>query len=139
MRDALKSHAVVLGASVAGLAAARALAGHFARVTVIERDTLPIGPESRKCVPQGQHTHGLLPSGYRILDRYFPKMMDELEVEGASRGDITGDFICFHRGEWKLRADSGLRSISVSRPKLEWKVRERVKALPNVALLENHE
>ena len=34
-------HAVVLGASLAGLAAAAALAERFDRVTIVERDTLP--------------------------------------------------------------------------------------------------
>jgi hypothetical protein len=33
-------HAIVLGASMAGLLAARVLADYYARVTVIERDTL---------------------------------------------------------------------------------------------------
>ena len=40
-------HAIVIGASVAGLVSARALADHFARVTVIERDRFPDGPEPR--------------------------------------------------------------------------------------------
>ena len=34
-------HAIVLGASMAGLAAARALADAYERVTVLERDALP--------------------------------------------------------------------------------------------------
>ena len=44
-------HAVVIGAGLAGLAAARALAGHFAQVTIVERDRLPTGPAFRKGVP----------------------------------------------------------------------------------------
>jgi 2-polyprenyl-6-methoxyphenol hydroxylase-like FAD-dependent oxidoreductase len=35
-------HAVVLGASMAGLLRARVLADAYTRVTVIERDTLPL-------------------------------------------------------------------------------------------------
>src|SRR5687768_6423519 len=71
------SSAIVLGASIAGLATARALSQHFDHVTVIERDRLPDATDSRKGVPQGNHAHGLLASGYRILDSYFPGMMDE--------------------------------------------------------------
>jgi 2-polyprenyl-6-methoxyphenol hydroxylase-like FAD-dependent oxidoreductase len=122
-----------------GLGVARALVNHFERVTLVERDVLPLIPENRKGAAQGSHTHGLLPAGYRVLDTYFPGMMDEIAQLGAPRGDITGDFIWFHRGEWKLRADSGLYSISVSRPCLEWKVRERVRALPRVTILEDRD
>ena len=37
-----REHAVVMGASMAGLLTARVLASHFARVTIVERDTLPV-------------------------------------------------------------------------------------------------
>lgn len=37
-------HAVVIGSSLAGLAAAQALVDHMDRVTVIERDRLPLTP-----------------------------------------------------------------------------------------------
>jgi len=74
------SSAVVLGASMSGLLAARALSSHFARVTLVERDALPERDESRKGVPQSNHAHGLLASGYRAMDEYFPGMM------GRARG-----------------------------------------------------
>jgi 2-polyprenyl-6-methoxyphenol hydroxylase-like FAD-dependent oxidoreductase len=131
--------AVVLGASMGGLLAARALASHFARVTLVERDALPDRDESRKGVPQSNHAHGLLASGYQAMDEYFPGMMDELEALGAPRGDVVGDFLWFQYGHWKLRHDSGLRGITVSRPCLEAAIRRRVKALPNVTFLEGAE
>ena len=40
-------HAVVLGASMAGLLAARVLSDSFASVTVFDRDTLPEGAANR--------------------------------------------------------------------------------------------
>jgi glycine/D-amino acid oxidase-like deaminating enzyme len=43
-------HAIVIGAGMGGLLAARALAEHYDRVTVIERDELPEAPEPRKGV-----------------------------------------------------------------------------------------
>jgi 2-polyprenyl-6-methoxyphenol hydroxylase-like FAD-dependent oxidoreductase len=131
--------AVVLGASMSGLLAARALASHFARVTLVERDSLPERDEARKGVPQSNHAHGLLASGYQAMDQYFPGMMDELEALGAPRGDVVGDFLWFQYGRWKLRHDSGLRGITVSRPCLEAAIRRRVKALPNVTFLEGAE
>src|SRR5215471_10490370 len=133
------SSAVVLGASMSGLLAARALSGHVARVTLVERDALPERDESRKGVPQSNHAHGLLASGYQAMDEYFPGMMDELEALGAPRGDVVGDFLWFQYGRWKLRHDSGLRGITVSRPCLEAAIRRRVKTLPNVTFLEGTE
>ncbi len=130
------SSAIVLGASLSGLLAARALSAHCHRVTIVERDVLREGAEPRKGVPQAAHAHGLLASGYRVLERYFPGIMDELEAEGAPRGDAVGDFLWFQYGRWKLRHDAGLRGITVSRPCLEAAVRRRVKALPNVTLIE---
>jgi 2-polyprenyl-6-methoxyphenol hydroxylase-like FAD-dependent oxidoreductase len=130
------SSAVVIGASVGGLLAARALSGHFDRVTLVERDVLPHGADVRKGVPQSAHAHGLLASGYAVMDGYFPGMMDELEAAGAPRGDVVGDFLWFQYGRWKLRHQSGLRGITVSRPCLEAAIRRRVIALPNVTMLE---
>jgi 2-polyprenyl-6-methoxyphenol hydroxylase-like FAD-dependent oxidoreductase len=48
-------HAVVLGASLAGMLSATLLARHFEQVTIIERDKLPDGPEWRRGVPQARH------------------------------------------------------------------------------------
>ena len=46
-------HAIVIGASMGGLLAARALSDFFAVVTVLERDALPRSDIPRKGVPQG--------------------------------------------------------------------------------------
>jgi 2-polyprenyl-6-methoxyphenol hydroxylase-like FAD-dependent oxidoreductase len=137
MTDETK-HAIVLGGSMTGLATARALTNHFDRVTLVERDELPPGTGIRKGVPQSQHAHGVLPSGYRVLDDYFPGMMDELVAGGAMRGDLTGDFLWYQYGGWKLRADCGLGAIVVSRPFLERAVREHVMALAKVTVLQGH-
>mgnify|MGYP001770913637 CR=1 FL=1 len=56
-------HAVVIGASMGGLLAARALADHYERVTVLERDTFPEVGMNRKGVLQGYHAHSLLSIG----------------------------------------------------------------------------
>jgi 2-polyprenyl-6-methoxyphenol hydroxylase-like FAD-dependent oxidoreductase len=132
----LHSSSIVIGASMSGLLAARALGRHFRQVTVVERDVLPDGPALRKGVPQAGHAHGLLASGYRVMEEYFPGLMDELEACGAPRGDVVGDFLWFQYGRWKLRHRTGLRGITVSRPCLEAAIRRRVKALPNVRFLE---
>ena len=131
--------AVVAGASISGLLAARALSSHFDQVTIIERDRLPDEPLVRKGVPQAAHAHGLLASGYRVMDAYFPGLMDELEALGAPRGDVVRDFLWFQYGRWKLRHEVGLRGIAVSRPCLETTICRRVRELPNVRFLEEYD
>ena len=54
------TQAVVIGASMAGLLAARALSETFHRVVVVERDLPPDDASDRRGVPQGKHLHGLL-------------------------------------------------------------------------------
>jgi 2-polyprenyl-6-methoxyphenol hydroxylase-like FAD-dependent oxidoreductase len=132
-----QTSAVVIGGSMSGLLAARVLSVHFDTVTIVERDALPSAPAMRKGVPQAAHAHGLLASGYRTLDEYFPDLMSELEALGAPRADVVGTFLWFQYGRWKLRHQSGLRGITVSRPCLEHAVRQRVAARPNVAILES--
>ena len=61
-----------MGASMAGLLAARVLSELFERVTLIERDLPPETPDTRKGVPQGRHAHALLTRGEQILSRLFP-------------------------------------------------------------------
>ncbi|MEV4090185.1 NAD(P)-binding protein, partial [Nonomuraea fuscirosea] len=48
-------HAVVIGASMSGLLSAAALHRRFARVTVLDRDTLPDADAHRKGVGQSRH------------------------------------------------------------------------------------
>ena len=50
----LGEHAVVLGASMSGLLAARVLADFYRSVTVVERDVLPTETAQRRGVPQGR-------------------------------------------------------------------------------------
>ena len=87
----INHHAVVLGASMAGLTAARVLADAYERVTVLDRDTLPPAGQHRKGVPQSRHAHGLLAGGRVALEELFPGLTDELVVHGASLGDVQQD------------------------------------------------
>src|ERR1700726_303882 len=64
----VRDHAVVIGASLAGLCAARVLSDFYDRVTVFERDELPDGPANRAAVPQGRHVHMLMARGAAEFD-----------------------------------------------------------------------
>ena len=120
---------------MAGLLAAAALSRHFSRVTVVERDAAPPAPEHRKGVPQDQHIHVLLYSGATILEQLFPGLTEELILAGAETFDCGGDARWFHHGVWKLRQNSDVPLLAQSRPFLEWHVRRRLAAMPNVAFI----
>jgi 2-polyprenyl-6-methoxyphenol hydroxylase-like FAD-dependent oxidoreductase len=131
-------HAIVIGASMAGLLAARVLSEHFDKVTLIERDRLENEPQPRKGVPQGRHAHVLLRRGQGILAELFPDLIPSLLQGGAVCLDAAADGKWFHFGGYKLRFVSGLDGLALSRPYLEWQVRRRVLALPGVKLLDQH-
>ena len=84
-------HAIVIGASMSGLLAARALSDFYAVVTVLERDAFPQSDIPRKGVPQGRHAHGLLARGRNVIENFFPGWTDEVVASGGVRGDIAGD------------------------------------------------
>jgi 2-polyprenyl-6-methoxyphenol hydroxylase-like FAD-dependent oxidoreductase len=129
-------NAIIIGGSIAGLLAARVLADHFERVTLIERDLLPADVQARKGVPQGHHVHALLARGLEIIRTLFPGLENELLAGGAVPVDLAGETRWYHFDGYKLQFESGLVSLMMSRPLLEWHIRRRVLALPNVALLQ---
>jgi 2-polyprenyl-6-methoxyphenol hydroxylase-like FAD-dependent oxidoreductase len=124
--------AIVIGASMGGLLAARVLAEHFAQVTLLERDTFPAAGEPRKSVPQGRHAHALLAQGLQILESFFPGLIEHLIALGADYGDVSELARWFHNGGYHQPTHSGVNAINISRPRLEAEVRARVLALPNV-------
>ncbi|HEX8436122.1 FAD-dependent oxidoreductase [Archangium sp.] len=130
--------AIVIGGSIAGLLSARVLADHFEKVVILERDPLPDGPEPRKSAPQGRHVHALLEAGLKVMEDLFPGLVQELERDGVDFIDMGLESSWFHHGSWKVRYESGIRTILCSRPHLEWKVRGRVTALPQVQLREGY-
>jgi 2-polyprenyl-6-methoxyphenol hydroxylase-like FAD-dependent oxidoreductase len=132
-------HAVVIGASMAGLLAARVLSDAFERVTLIERDALPEEVAQRKGVPQGQHLHVLLVRGEQIVSRLFPGLLDDLVRDGATRFDFCQDMRWFQEGGYKTRFAGGILATAMSRPLLESHVRRRVLALDNVGCLDERE
>jgi 2-polyprenyl-6-methoxyphenol hydroxylase-like FAD-dependent oxidoreductase len=133
-----RDHAIVIGGSMAGLLTARVLANHFARVTLIERDPFGDGPESRKGQPQTRHLHGLLAQGADIMVGYFPGLLDDLRAAGAFVGDAAASMRWFVNGGYRTRFPSHLTGATMTRPFLEWLIRSRVAALPNLTLRHGH-
>jgi 2-polyprenyl-6-methoxyphenol hydroxylase-like FAD-dependent oxidoreductase len=133
--------AVVLGASIAGLLTARILADFYSMVTIVERDVLPEQPVTRRGVPQGVLPHIPAGRGMMIMDTLFPGFLDELVSRGArvwNDGDLSRLCVSFN-GHRFLQSgtipDPGSVAMHyVHRPFLEWSLRRRVAALPNVRI-----
>jgi 2-polyprenyl-6-methoxyphenol hydroxylase-like FAD-dependent oxidoreductase len=128
--------AVVLGASMAGLLAARVLADSYRQVTVIDRDELPETAAHRRGVPHGRHIHGLLARGQQALEELLPGLTAELVAQGVPSGDLLGDARWYLSGHRLRQAPTGLMVLSPSRPVLEGHVRARVRALSNVQVVD---
>jgi 2-polyprenyl-6-methoxyphenol hydroxylase-like FAD-dependent oxidoreductase len=129
-------HAIVIGGSLAGLMAARVLSDHYARVTMIERDPLHDVAEARKGQPQARHLHGLLAAGLDTLTHYFPDLKRGLEEQGVLFADMGQLMRWYAFGGYRLQHPSGLIGATMSRPLLEWQIRQRVVALPNVQVMD---
>ena len=131
---AAPAHAVVIGASIAGLLAAAALSRACPRVTLFDRDTLPAEPGPRRGVPQTRQLHALQARGVQALDELLPGLRDELVAAGGVLADMQGD-IHWYLDDYLLKpARTGLEGIGISRPQLEWLIRSRVAALPGVTI-----
>jgi 2-polyprenyl-6-methoxyphenol hydroxylase-like FAD-dependent oxidoreductase len=133
-----RGHAVVIGGSIAGLVCARVLADHFARVTVLERDPRPEGPEPRKGAPQMRHAHAVLGAATDGLRELFPGFMEEMERAGAVVFDLAADIAMYHYSAWKPRFRFGSQGIVCSRPFIEWHVRRRVHDIPSIDIRYQH-
>lgn len=126
--------ALVLGASISGLLAARALSDTFDEVLLVERAELPATPEPRSTVPQGRHGHGLLAGGIDALERLLPGLIAELAACGCQSGDNLRDVSWIFGGKRLAIGNAGVPGLAVARPMLEHAIRRRVLARRGVAI-----
>jgi 2-polyprenyl-6-methoxyphenol hydroxylase-like FAD-dependent oxidoreductase len=131
-----RDHAVVIGASIAGMCAARVLSDHYDKVTVFERDDLPDQPGNRSAVPQGRHVHLLMARGADEFEGLFPGLLDGMVAEGVPKLENRPDCISFGAAGHLLGTQTTLHdeftAYVPSRPHLEWQIRRRAMAIPNV-------
>jgi 2-polyprenyl-6-methoxyphenol hydroxylase-like FAD-dependent oxidoreductase len=120
---------------MSGLAAAGALANHFERVIVLERDGLADNPSHRPGTPQCRQLHGLLSGGLEALCQIFPGLDQDLAAAGAVpihvAADIREELPGFDPFPGR---DFGRVLYAASRPLLEHTVRRRALAHRNVVI-----
>lgn len=129
MARPLGQQAIVVGAGMGGLAAAAALAPHFERVTILDRDAIPDGADPRMGVGQGAHTHQLLKAGEEALERLLPGLREAFYRAGAVEMRVGRDVTVLDFGGVQEDCDVGFSVTSLSRPVYEKAVRDAVKKL----------
>ncbi len=132
-------HAIVIGASLGGLCAARVLSDVCERVTVYERDKLPGSPANRAAVPQGRHVHLLMARGAQEFESHFPGLLEGMVADGVPILENRPDCIHFGAAGHVLgtahRLQSEFTAYVPSRPQLEWQIRRRTEAIENVDIV----
>jgi 2-polyprenyl-6-methoxyphenol hydroxylase-like FAD-dependent oxidoreductase len=135
MTNLLGRHAIVVGAGIGGLTAAKALSAYFGKVSVIERDTLPAAPIARTGTPQARQIHVLLRGGLDALVEFFPELETELEGAGAIRVRVGSQALLELPGFDPFpRRDLGFDYLSMTRPLLEFVARRLIGKQSNIAL-----
>jgi 2-polyprenyl-6-methoxyphenol hydroxylase-like FAD-dependent oxidoreductase len=134
--------AVVLGASISGLLAARALTDFYANVIVVERDILPERPVTRRGVPQAGMPHIPAARGVQLMNELVPGLLDDLVAGGArvwNDGDLSRLHLSFNGHRFvrsgRIPDPDSMAMHFAHRPFLEWSLRRRVQAIPNIEIL----
>jgi len=136
----MPTHAVVIGGSLAGLCAGRVLTDFFDRVTIIERDVYPDGVADRAGVPHSRQYHYLMLRGRREFARLFDGLDAMLTGRGAPVREPGINVAVLTGTGWvRPRREFRLPGIQPTRALIESSVRELVRKLPGIEILERTE
>lgn len=132
----LGARAVIVGAGIAGIAAAASVASFFETVDVFDKDELPGESHPRKGVPQDLQVHILLKGGELALESLLPGTRAALLAAGAIEVRQTEDVSIWERDDWHATRDLGHSQLMMSRPAFEQVLRRQVLKLGNVVIRE---
>jgi flavin-dependent dehydrogenase len=123
-----------VGAGIAGLLAARALADAFDSVVVLDRDDFDDEGLARPGVPQGRHTHLLLPGGLNAIEGLLPGFTADLIERGGRRGDVQ-ERVLMCVGRHRIASGRcGADLVSGSRGMVESTAHRLVSRVPGVEI-----
>lgn len=135
---------VVVGAGVAGLGAAMALARGGHRVTVVERDAvaMPPSPDAafdqwrRRGAPQTRHSHAFLARLRNLLRDRSPDVLRALLDAGASEIDFTRHPPPALRPLARQPGDEDLVGLACRRTTFDWVLRRSALAMPGITVMQ---
>ncbi|PEX81863.1 FAD-dependent oxidoreductase [Bacillus cereus] len=126
--------AIVIGGSIAGKLAAKALSISFKEVIILEAGEKWDGKATRKRVPQSNHPHVLLKGGENAIEELFPTITNELIEAGSIINNFTRDLKWHQFGLWKQSFIGEVHMIQQSRPLLEWHIQKRIDQISNITI-----
>ena len=138
------THGLVIGGGLTGLLAARVLANHLDRVTLLDRQPLPRLPALGAGAARAVYPHVHAARGPGSLETLLPGLTSELMTSGAARIDPARDVTWLPAcgaaaAAPALAPASAPPVLTCSRELVEWHARRRVSMLPGVHLLEGVE
>lgn len=141
--SAKRKHAIIIGGGIAGLLAARVVADHFEKVTLIERDHYPDKPVFRAGAPQGRQLHFLPLRGQRTLEALFPGIGEKLLAQGAierayGAEGADASIIYYYEGRCP-QIPPMWHGWNCSRSLIEWQIRKEIEKYPHVQIMEGYE
>ncbi|MET8944928.1 FAD-dependent monooxygenase [Streptomyces sp. NPDC004542] len=131
------TEAVVIGGGLAGLLAARVLSRHADKVTVIEGDVYPDGPDQRKGLPQGRQNHMLMAGGAEAIDQLLPGTLARLTAAGAHTLRMGRDILTLSSEGWFRTFADESYTVACSRPLIDHVIRSQVLSEGTVTVLES--
>ena len=125
--------AIVIGGSIAGKFAAKALSRIFKEVVILEAGQEWTEKTPRKRVSQSFHPHVLLKGGQEAIEKLFPNLFDQLIEDGSIANNFTKDLKWHHFGSWKPRFLGELEMVQQSRPLMEWHLLQRIDEISTIS------
>lgn len=123
-----KDHAIILGGGCAGMLAARVLADHYTRVSIVD-----VGIRTKR-IPQGVHLHVLLKRGQQIFNDLFPGILHDAKdhcphLDWARDTEWLGPFGTY------ARYASDVSGYFMSRGFLDELMQARIAQISNIVTL----